>query len=71
MHFIKSIAQGQAASRNITTGQNVLVWSLHSWKSDWSQYKKYSDSKAHYLQRVPYSKRGLLEESVIYVASVF
>jgi len=30
MNCIKSIAQGPAALRNITTGQNFLFWSLHS-----------------------------------------
>jgi len=25
-------AQGLVASRNATTGQNFLFWSLHSWK---------------------------------------
>ena len=71
MNFLKSIAQGQAASRNITTGRNSLFWSLHSWKSDGCQNKKYGDSKADYLQRDPYSKPALLEESMIYAASVF
>jgi len=72
MNFLKSIAQGQAASQNITTGQNFLFWSLHSWKSDGCQNKNYSDSKADHLQRVTYSKRVLLEERMmIYVASVF
>ena len=32
---------------------------------------KYGDSKADYLQRVPYSKRALLEESMINAACVF
>jgi len=26
------IAQGLAASRNVTTSQNFLFWSLRSWK---------------------------------------
>jgi len=34
MKFITSIAQGQAFSLNIITGQNILFWSLHSWKSN-------------------------------------
>jgi len=34
MNFMTSIAQSQAASRNITTGQNFLFWSYHSWKSN-------------------------------------
>ena len=66
-----SIAQGQATSRNITTGKNFLFWSLHSSKLNWYQNKKYGDSKADYLQRVPYSKRALLEESTVNIASVF
>ena len=33
--------------------------------------KRYGDSKAGDLQRLPYSKRALSEESVIYVAIVF
>jgi len=56
---------------NITTGQNFLFWSLHSWKSNWCQNKKYGDSNAGNLQRVPYSKRALLEEITMYIASVF
>jgi len=48
MNFIKSEAQGKGASRNITTGQNFLFWSLHSWKSNWCQNKKFGDSKADY-----------------------
>jgi len=40
MNFTKSTAQGQAASRNITTGQNFLFSLLHHWKSNWSQHKK-------------------------------
>jgi len=32
-----SIAQGQAASPNIITGQNFLFWLLHSWESNWYQ----------------------------------
>jgi len=50
MNFTKSIAQSQAASRNITTGQNFMFWSLYSWKSNWYQNKKYGDSKADYPQ---------------------
>jgi len=30
MNLIASIAQGQAASQNVTTGHNFLFWSLHS-----------------------------------------
>jgi len=71
MNFLKSTAQGQAASRNITTSQNFLFWSLHSWKSDGYHNKNQGDSKADHLQSVPYSKRALLEEGMIYVASVF
>jgi len=33
--------------------------------------QKCGDSKAGYLQRVPYSKHELLEESIVYIASVF
>ena len=69
MNFITSIAQGQAALQNITTGQNFLFWSLDSWKSNWYQSKQYGDSKADYLQRAPYSKRALFEESIVYIAS--
>jgi len=39
MNFLTSIVQGQVASRNITTGQNFLFWSLHSWESNWYQNK--------------------------------
>ena len=71
MNFITATAQVHAASRNITTGQNFLFWSLHSWKSNSYQNKKYGDSKADYLQRFPYSKRALLEESIVSIASAF
>ena len=71
LNFITSVAQGRTASRNITTGQNFLFWSLHSWELNWYQNKRYGDSKANYLQRVPYPKRALLEEDMVYVASVF
>jgi len=62
MNFITSKVQGQAAPQNITTNQNFLVWSLHSWELNWHQNKKYGDSKGDFLQRDPYSKRALLEE---------
>jgi len=49
MNFIKSVAQGQAASRNIATGQNfVLITS--QLKIKLIPEKKYGDSKADYLQ---------------------
>jgi len=71
MNFITSKVQGQAAPQNITTNQNFLLWSLHSWELNWHQNKKYGDSKGDFLQRDFYSKRALLEESMISVASVF
>jgi len=71
VNFMTSTMQSQAASRNFTTGRNFLFWSLHSWKSNWCQNKKYGDSKAGYLQRVSYSKRAWLEEITMYIASVF
>ena len=71
MNFITSKVQGQAASQNTTTNQNFLVWSLHSWELNWHQNKKYGDSEGDLLQRVPYPKRALLEESMINVTSVF
>jgi len=51
MNFITSIAQGQEAPQNITTGQSFLFLSLYSWE-------RYGDSKADCLQRDPYSKRA-------------
>jgi len=66
-----STVQGQVAPQTITTNQNFLFWSLHSLESNCYQNKSYGDSKAEDLQRLPYSKRALLKESVIYVASVF
>jgi len=71
MNFITSKVQGQAAPQNITTNQSFLVWSLHSRELNWYQNKRYGDSKGDFLQRDPYSKRALLEESMINVAIVF
>ena len=71
MNFITSKVQGQATQQNITTNQNFLFWSLHSWELNWHQNKKYGDSKGDSLQKDPYSKRALLEEGMINVASVF
>jgi len=70
MNSIKSIPQGQAASRNITTGQNFLFWSLHSLESNCYQNKstRFEDRLS---AESPYSKRALLEESMINVACVF
>jgi len=66
-----STVQGQAASPNIITGQNLLFWLLHSWESNWYQKQKVRRFEGRLLQRVPYSKRALLEESEIYITSVF
>jgi len=71
MNSITSKVQGQAALQNISTNQNFLFLSLHSLESNWCQSKKYGDSKADNLQRVPYSKRALLEERMINAASFF
>ena len=34
-----STVQGQAASPNIITSQNLLFWLIHSWESNWYQDK--------------------------------
>jgi len=59
MNFIMSIVQGHLVSRNIITGQNFLVWSLHTWKSIHSR-KKVRRFEGR-LSESPYSKRALLE----------
>jgi len=61
MKFIKSIAQGQAASRNMTTGQIFLFWSLHDWKSNWRQ----NESRLHGLEGRLSAESPLFETCVI------
>ena len=56
-----STVQGQTASPNIITSQHFLLWLLHSWESNCYQNK--STVIRSSLQRDPYSKRALLEET--------
>jgi len=65
-----STVRGQTASRNITTGQNFLFWSFHSWELNWYQ-NKVTAIRRQKICRVPYPKRALLKETEIYVTSVF
>jgi len=64
-----SIAQGQAASRNITTGQNFLFWSLHSWESNWYQnegtaIRKQTICRDSLIRNVRYWKRAKFTQQV-------
>jgi len=47
-------AQNQVTPWKVSTGQNFLHWSLHSWKSNWFWKKIYGDMKLDKLKRVRY-----------------
>ena len=63
--------QGQAASRNITTGQNFLFWSLHSWELNWHENKKYGDSKGGFCRETLIRNVRCWKRDMVYVTSVF
>jgi len=81
MNFIKSIAQGQAASRNLRYLRDAIFtwrppvrtfcfWSLHSWKSNWYQNKSTAIRRQIICNESLIRNLRYWKRSIIYIASV-